>query len=159
MNLRNSHKRIRGSHHIGRRGAAAVEMALVLPLFLLVVFGIVEFGRAFMVEHLLANAARVGARKAIVNGSTNSEIEQTIMGFCSQSMGVDQDAVTVTVAVESASENDDDDESGSGSSLSNATMGDMCTITVSVPFDEVSFLPGSFLGGAQLRSTCAMEHE
>jgi Flp pilus assembly protein TadG len=160
MNLRNFRKRHRGRRLNTRRGAAAVEMALVLPLFLLVVFGIVEFGRAFMVEHLLANAARVGARKAIVNGSTNSEIEQTIKGFCSQSMGVDEDAVTVTVAVESASENDDDDdEAGSGSSLSNASRGDMCTITVSVPFDEVSFLPGSFLGGAQLRSTCAMEHE
>lgn len=62
MNLRYARKQIRGRHHHTRRGAAAVEMALVLPLFLLVIFGIVEIGRAFMVEHLLANAARVGAR-------------------------------------------------------------------------------------------------
>lgn len=97
--------------------------------------------------------------KAILAGSGNSEIEQTIKDFCSQSMGVDEDAVTVTFAVEGASGNDDDDEGGPGSSLSTAETGDMCTITVSVPFDEVSFLPGSFLGGAELRSTCAMEHE
>jgi Flp pilus assembly protein TadG len=44
------------------RGAAAVEFALVLPLLLLLVFGIVEFGRAFQVQATLSAAAREGVR-------------------------------------------------------------------------------------------------
>ena len=44
------------------RGAAAVEFALVLPLLLLLVFGIVEFGRTFQVQATLSAAAREGVR-------------------------------------------------------------------------------------------------
>ena len=45
-----------------RRGAAVVEMALVLPIFFMVVLGIIEFGRAFMIGQLVTNAAREAVR-------------------------------------------------------------------------------------------------
>lgn len=48
------------------RGAAAVEFALVLPLLLLVVGGVVDFGRALYTNVILTNAAREGARAAVV---------------------------------------------------------------------------------------------
>jgi Flp pilus assembly protein TadG len=44
------------------RGAAAVEFALVAPLLLVLLLGIVEFGRAYGVEAALSQAAREGAR-------------------------------------------------------------------------------------------------
>ncbi len=44
------------------RGAAAVEFALVLPVLIILVLGIVEFGRAFQVQATLAAAAREGVR-------------------------------------------------------------------------------------------------
>lgn len=44
------------------RGATAVEFALVLPILLLLVLGIIEFGRAFHVQTTLSNAARDGVR-------------------------------------------------------------------------------------------------
>ncbi len=44
------------------RGAAAVELALVLPILLVLVLGIVEFGRAFQVQATLASAARESVR-------------------------------------------------------------------------------------------------
>ena len=44
------------------RGAAAVEFALLLPVLLILVLGIVEFGRAFQVQATLAAAAREGVR-------------------------------------------------------------------------------------------------
>lgn len=46
------------------RGAAAVEFALLLPLLLLLVFGIIDFGRALNAQITLTQAAREGARLA-----------------------------------------------------------------------------------------------
>ena len=48
------------------RGAAAVELALVLPVLLLIVAAIIDFGRAMFVQSVLTNAAREGARAAVV---------------------------------------------------------------------------------------------
>lgn len=45
-------------------GAAAAEMALVLPLLLVILFGSVELGNYFMNEHSLVKAVRDGARYA-----------------------------------------------------------------------------------------------
>ena len=44
------------------RGAAAVEFALLLPLLMMLLLGIMEFGYAFLVQASVAGAARVGAR-------------------------------------------------------------------------------------------------
>ena len=51
-----------------RRGQAMVEFALVAPLFFLLLFSIIEFGRAVYYIQMLNNAAREGARYAIVHG-------------------------------------------------------------------------------------------
>lgn len=53
------------------RGAAAVEFALVVPLLLTLVFGIVEFGRIYNIQTSITAAAREGARvMALQNDST-----------------------------------------------------------------------------------------
>lgn len=49
------------------KGAVAVEMAIVLPLLLLILLGIVEFGRVYNVQVSLTQAAREGARYAAIN--------------------------------------------------------------------------------------------
>jgi Flp pilus assembly protein TadG len=46
-------------------GAAAVEMAIILPVLILLVGGIVDFGRAFYTQVVLTNAAREGTRYAL----------------------------------------------------------------------------------------------
>jgi Flp pilus assembly protein TadG len=46
------------------RGAAAVEFALVLPLLLLIIFGIIDSGRALSAQVILTGAAREGVRLA-----------------------------------------------------------------------------------------------
>ena len=53
-------------------GAAAVEMALVLPLLLLLVFGIVDFGRALNLQITLTQAAREGVRPAALRQPASS---------------------------------------------------------------------------------------
>jgi Flp pilus assembly protein TadG len=55
------------------KGQALVEMAIILPLLLLLVLGIFEFGRAMYIKNTLTNAARAGARAAVVTyGISNS---------------------------------------------------------------------------------------
>ena len=58
-------------HHLplSERGAAAVEMALVLPLLLIVLGGLVDLGRAFYTQIVLTAAANEGAR-TVTTGST-----------------------------------------------------------------------------------------
>jgi Flp pilus assembly protein TadG len=50
----------------GERGAAAVEFALVVPILLLLVLGIAEFGRAYNIQTTLSGAAREGVRTMAV---------------------------------------------------------------------------------------------
>ena len=64
------HRRVSASRRAaaaGDRGAAAVEFALVLPLLLLLLVGIVQFGRVFSMQIQLSGAANDGARYLSVN--------------------------------------------------------------------------------------------
>jgi Flp pilus assembly protein TadG len=57
----------------GERGTAILETALTLPLLLLVSVGILEFGRAYQTWQVLTNAAREGARLAVMPGAADVE--------------------------------------------------------------------------------------
>ena len=53
----------------GERGAAAVEFALILPILILLVLGLIEFSRVYNIQISLSNAAREGARTMAVQNS------------------------------------------------------------------------------------------
>lgn len=61
----------------GTRGVTAVEFALILPVFAFLMFGIVDFGRYFFVQHTLQFATREGTRLAltgrIITGDASRE--------------------------------------------------------------------------------------
>lgn len=59
-----------------RKGQALVEFALVIPLFLLLLVGLFDLGRAVFAYNTLTNAAREGARIAIVNQYKPSIIQR-----------------------------------------------------------------------------------
>ncbi len=105
-----------------RRAAAVVEMAVVLPLLLTILFGIIEFGWTFMIYQSITNAAREGCRVAVLEGSTDSDINTRI----SQYMNL--------VKLNSYQVN-----------IQHATSLDPTEIvTVSVPYSSVSLLGGYF---------------
>jgi len=54
------------------RGQSLVEFALVLPLFLLLLIGVTEFGRAWMTRNILTGASREAVRIAAVQGNAAS---------------------------------------------------------------------------------------
>lgn len=133
-----------------RRGTAAVEMAFVLPVFFTVILGMVELGRGIMVEQLVTNAAREAARAGIIDGSTNTSVSNVAKSFLQSAAGVSPGDVTVNVAVSGGS---------SGGQVANAQPQDLVTVTVSVPYSKVSWLPPKYLTGQSLTAMAAMRHE
>lgn len=59
-------------------GAAIVEFALVVPILIMLVFGIAEFGRAWFTQSNLAAAAREGARAAALGGDGEAAAEKVL---------------------------------------------------------------------------------
>ena len=57
------------------RGAAVVEFAILLPLILLVIAGIVDFGRMFFVQVQITNAAREGVRAAAISTASAGGVQ------------------------------------------------------------------------------------
>lgn len=67
MNTRSFVRRRQGSHkNIFQKGVAVIEMALTLPLLLLVVFGIIEYGFALYNKAVITNISREAVRDAIL---------------------------------------------------------------------------------------------
>jgi Flp pilus assembly protein TadG len=60
------------------RGAAMIEFALLLPLLVMLVFGIITFGRAYFAKVELASAVREGARAAALGKSNGDAVAATV---------------------------------------------------------------------------------
>jgi Flp pilus assembly protein TadG len=125
-----------------RLAAAAVEFAVVAPIFLLLVFGMIEYGRMVMVYQILTNASREGARAAVLDGATTSSVSTSVNTYLTDAF---ISGATVTVAPNPPS---------------NAHYGDPVTVTVSIPFSQVSWLPSPmYLGSQTLTSATVMRRE
>lgn len=124
-----------------RSGVAAVEFAVIAPIFFLMVVGILEFGRALMVQQVIVSAARVGARQAVTLNATTAGVTTAVTDYA------DNAAVPGVSVVVNPSPN-------------SAAAGDIITVTTSVNFDQVSWLPTPwFLGGNTLTSASSMRKE
>ena len=88
-----SHQGTRGSS-----GQSMIEFALVLPMLLVLVFGIVEFGNAWRHYQLITNTAREGARIAVLPSSTATIVDSVIDDRLNGS-GLDADSAIVTLAI------------------------------------------------------------
>ncbi|MEZ5942312.1 MAG: TadE/TadG family type IV pilus assembly protein [Planctomycetaceae bacterium] len=146
-------RRTAGNQTERRTGAAMVETALVLPIMMMVILGIVEFGRAFMVCQLLTNAAREGGRSAVIPGSTSPQVTADIQGLVANTVGVDTTEVAVSILVTPYA------GGNSHSDLSLAQKRDLCDIRVVVAYDNVSFVPAKWMTGVNLTGQTAMRHE
>lgn len=76
-----------------KRGQAMVEFALVLPILLIILLGIMEFGLVFHEYLVVTHAAREGARVAVLGG-TDAEILSTVT---SAADSIDRGSLTTTI--------------------------------------------------------------
>lgn len=124
-----------------RRGASAVEFAVIAPIFILLVLGMIELGRGIMVQQILTNASRVGARRAIVMSATEQEAVDAAENYAADA-GVG--GVTATVTPDPAT----------------VDPGDEVTVAVTVNFGDVTWIPAPwFMGGAVLNASSVMRKE
>src|SRR5438552_2073290 len=106
------------------------------------VLGIIEFGRAMMVQALLTGAAQQGARAGALDGSQNSDVTKAVNNYLS--------AAGISGATSTASP----------SPPSSASPGQDVTVHVSIPYSSVSWLPApAYLKTTTLKSTAIVQRE
>ena len=127
----------------GNRGQSVVEFALVLPVILLVLFGITEFGRAWMTQNILTSAAREGARHAVVTAPDEDAVIAKVRSVCAAAGITD-----VSIKIDGPDANR------------------RVTVTVQTDFRLIPssgifnwFGDGAFPGSFPLRATSVMRHE
>lgn len=72
-------RRGRASRQDRDRGQAIVEFILVVPILLLLLFGMIEFGAAWRTQHVLTHASREGARYATTLPSTIDSVKHVVL--------------------------------------------------------------------------------
>ena len=80
-------------------GQSLVEFTLILPVFLILLFGLVDFGRAFYTWQIVTNASREGARAAAIQSDAATIIAKTRGSFCNpypSSCALDTSLMTIT---------------------------------------------------------------
>jgi Flp pilus assembly protein TadG len=117
-----------------RRGAVAVEAAVVMISVISFIFGVFEFSRLFMDWNLLNNAAREGCRYAVVNNTDtaiSTEVQTTVTTFMAgQTASFSNFTVTVSGT-----------HQGVATPVNNLTAGDLVSVTVSGTYKFLNIIP------------------
>ncbi len=135
-------------HTNNRRGAAAVEFALVAPILLLITFGTLEICSAIFLKEKVTIAASEGARIAVKKMSTQADVVDAIESYL-QARGMDTDSL--------------DSDAISISPAPDALDAlQPITIEIEVPIAGNTSLPASFysyMGGSSVSATVVMYKE
>lgn len=152
-----------------RRGTTVVETALVLPVFLLFVLGLVELGHAVMVAHVLNSSCRQAARIGSTEGNSTASVKAKTL----EVLGAAVNPSAVQVYVKDASSFDaGTNPSTTGSSLeampsielSTAKPRQLFMVRAKVRYGDVAIVPnipylGGFLDNVTLEGQAFIRHE
>jgi Flp pilus assembly protein TadG len=135
-------------------GAALIEAAFVLPMLLFISIGIIEFGRAFQTWQVVTNAAREGARVAVLPGMSDDAVKTRVKDY--MRMGIDNPASAAIVINRTTTV-----------SLGGATTASASRVQVDYPFTFIVLQPlaqllvkNSTVGEAMtMRSAAIMRNE
>lgn len=123
---------IRASHSDRCRGALTVEMALITPVLLVLIFGIMQVGYAFMVQHALQDVARQGCRLASLRTRSETAVTTALQSQL-QAVGISPAKTTRTILVNNAPQD-----------LATANAGDEVCVRVAMNLSDVVLFPGFF---------------
>lgn len=135
-----------------RRGAAAVEFALIAPVFFLVIFYCAEFARLSLIRNLAQNAAYEAARFVMTDGATVNEgiaKANQILGRLGTSGAI------ITINGEDGSTDGDGDVIGEIDFL---TMSVRCSIEIPLSANSV-IVPDYIFGDAKIRTAITVRTE
>ena len=119
-------------HSRSRLGTAAVEFAIVAPVFFLFVFGLIELGRTVMVQQALTNAAREGCRTAVLATTVDdADVDAAVRHYLESVIADPSSTGKVRVTVPTG--------------LASTPSGTDLTVAVEVNYADVSWLPLSYL--------------
>ncbi len=139
----------RETSHEPHRGQALVEFAMILPVFILLVAGMFDFGLGIYSDLTLVNAAREGARLGVIDPGNTTAIEERVRAMASN---LDPSRLNVEVVCERVS--------GSGFTACTNPMwlpGDATRVTVR--YDYTAFFPLLFGTEIPLSSEAKMRIE
>ena len=132
-----------------------VELALALPLLLLILVGIFEFARAYSIKQSLVNGAREGARVAVVQSPFDSAAVDSIVRFYLNSNNVAVDSIRFVA----------NQADGTVVAFAAANPGDAISVSVFSHYDFIlvgpvlSLFGGTFRDGVELGSRTTMRKE
>lgn len=124
-----------------RRGVAAAEFAVCLPILVLLVLGMIETCSMVFLKQSLAVAAYEGAHTAVKPGATTADVRTTCEGIL-RDRRIDGATVTVTPG-----------------EVSDVPAGDYMTVRITAPSDQNNVLPLKFFRGAQVDASAVMMKE
>ena len=125
---------LRTARPTGRRGAAAVEFALLSPLLVALLLGVWEVGRLIQVNQILSNAAREGGRQASTGLLSNSQVQTVVLQYL-QRAGLPTANATVTVTNVTSSSRD----------ATAAQQLDQFRVTVTIPVADIKWVALSLI--------------
>jgi Flp pilus assembly protein TadG len=130
--------KMRKLFHNDKDGQSIVEFAMILPVLLLVLFGITEFGRAIMVTNVLNSASREGARLAAVSAVGDSlSVRNRVLEVLN---AANIEAKTIDIQV--------------------SALDRTVTVTVTTDFEVLSGgILDAFMGTYELKGTTVMRYE
>jgi hypothetical protein len=154
---------------VDRRGTTVVETAIVLPIFLMFVLGLIELGHAQLVKHVLRSACRQAARMGTTEGTSTSEVRSRVL----EVMGSIVDAGEVQVFVKNAGTFDESGEPATSGAalealddieLAGADPRQLFMVRARINYGDVAIVPnipylGSFLDDVTLQGQAFMRHE
>ncbi|MEZ6094610.1 MAG: pilus assembly protein [Pirellulaceae bacterium] len=132
-------RRFRNKRNQNRSGAVTVEVAFVLPVFFMCLFGFMEITRGFMIRNSLKIAAYRATRTVIVPGATSQEaidVAETVLS----TVGVNVSSVEISPAIIDADTK-------------------QVTVTITVPLADNSWVVPKYLSNIELEESCTMTRE
>lgn len=137
----NTHRRRQTPQNGDRRGVAASELAVCLPVIALLVLAMIEACTMIFLKQSLTVAAYEGARTALVPNATDAQVQAACDGVL-RDRRVQAAQVTLRPA-----------------NLASVASGEYIEVIVAAPTDPNSVIPGSFLRGRTLSATAVMMKE